>query len=250
MIGIIILPLIVIHFLFKIKTNCYWIEADWESGDVLGYWGAVLSFLGTVVLGYVSLLLNEKAVQQNDKIVNMQHNQEKAISIFNQEEQLVLYSKNEDPILFRRLDKEGIDVSFDYITDTYNTRDIMILEVYLKNLTNNAVTGLTIDEFDIVIDEKNIKPIRGLNEECSAFISEKGNQKLKIILTGLKTILSDEQWKDMKIEFDIHCVISSKNAFNEITSVRFSTGASVVAEKQKQGKLSYKIYNYDYEILK
>lgn len=249
MVGMIFLPIIIIHILFKINTHCYWIQADWLSGDVLGYFGSVLAFSGTVILGYVSLLLNDKAVKQNDKLINMQHNQEKAISIFNPEEQLVIYSKNDDPILPKRLSKEGIDANLDYIADTYNTKDIMILEVNLKNLTNNAVTGLVIDTFDIIIDEVAIHPIKGTGEECSAFISEKGTQKLKLILTGLKTILSDEQWNTMKIEFDINCVLSSKNAFNEKTSVRFTTGAIIVGEKEKQGKLSYKIYNFDYEIL-
>ena len=249
MVGIIILPLVVIHVLFKVKTHCYWIEADWTSGDALGYVGDVLAFLGTVILGYVSLVLNEKAVKQNDKLINMQHNQEKAISIYNQEEQMVLYAKNEDPILIKRLEKDGIDANLDYISDTYNTHDIMILEIYLKNLTNNAVTGLTINAFDIIINESIIQPICGLGEECSAFISEKGTQKLKIILTGLRTVLSDEQWKEMNMEFDIRCVISSKNAFNEVTIVRFNTGAFIVSEKEKQGRLAYKICNYDYEIL-
>lgn len=64
----IFLPIIAIHILFKIQTNCYWIQADWSSGDVLGYFGDVLAFLGTVSLGYVSLKLNEKAVKQNDKM--------------------------------------------------------------------------------------------------------------------------------------------------------------------------------------
>lgn len=118
-----------------------------------------------------------------------------------------------------------------------------------KNLTNNAITGLVIDTFDIIIDEAIIHPICGLGEECSAFISEKGIQKLKLILTGLKTILSDEQWNGMKMEFDIRCVLSSKNAFNEKTRVEFITSANVVNEKEKQGKLSYKIYNYDYKVL-
>lgn len=154
-------------------------------------------------------------------------------------------------ILPKRLGKDGIDANLDYIpdTDTYNTRDIMILEVYLKNLTNNAITGLVIDTFDIIIDEAIIHPICGLGEECPAFISEKGIQKLKLILTGLKTILSDEQWNGMKMEFDIRCVLSSKNAFNEKTRVEFITSANVVNEKEKQGKLSYKIYNYDYKVL-
>ena len=59
-------------------------------------------------------------------------------------------------ILPKRLGKDEIDANLDYIpdTDTYNTRDIMILEVYLKNLTNNAITGLVIDTFDIIIDDE------------------------------------------------------------------------------------------------
>lgn len=51
LIGMCILaPILVIHFLFKIYSNCYWIEAEWKAGDVLGYFGDVLSFAGTVVL--------------------------------------------------------------------------------------------------------------------------------------------------------------------------------------------------------
>lgn len=249
MVAVIFLPIIVIHILFKFKTGCYWIQADWASGDILGYFGDVLAFLGTVILGYVSLILNEKAVKQNDKLIDMQHNQEKAISIINQDESLVLYAKNEDPILIKRLEKDGIDVGLDYISDTYNTRDIMIMEVFLKNLTDNPVTGVTIDTFDIVIDDKIIRPICGLGEEASAFISEKSARKLKFIITGLKTVISDEQWKSMKFEFDINFVISSKNIYNEKTKVKFSTGATVITEKEKQGKLVYKIYNYDYEVL-
>ena len=32
LIGMCILaPILVIHFLFKIHSNCYWIEAEWEA---------------------------------------------------------------------------------------------------------------------------------------------------------------------------------------------------------------------------
>ena len=249
LVGAVIFPILIIHILFKIKTDCYWIQADWTSGDILGYFGDVLAFLGTVILGYVSLILNEKAVKQNDKLIVMQHNQEKAITIINQEESLVLYSKNEDPILIKRLNKEGIDVEIEYISDIYNTHDIMIMEVYLKNLTDNPVTGITIDSFEIVIDDTAIQPICGLGEELSAFISEKSTKKLKIILTGLKTVITDKQWEYMMQEFDINFVISSKNAYNETTRAKFSTGAIISGGNGKQGKLVYKIYNYDYEIV-
>ena len=51
---IIFMPIIIIHVLFKIKTGYYWIVAEWEAGDVLGYFGDVLSFVGTIILGYVA----------------------------------------------------------------------------------------------------------------------------------------------------------------------------------------------------
>lgn len=195
------------------------------------------------------MLLNDKAIKQNDKLIKMQHNTEKAIAVFKQSKPLVLFCKNDDPILLQRLDKDGIDINLDYITDTYNTRDIMIMKVYLSNITNNVITGMILETFDIIINDNKISPINGLKDDSSAFISEKGDKKLKIIITGLQTMLSDEQWNNMRMEFDIKCVISFANIFNEITQVKFTTGAYVSETNNKQGKIVYKIYNYDYKIL-
>ena len=75
LIGMCILaPILVIHFLFKIHSNCYWIEAEWEAGDVLGYFGDVLSFAGTVVLGYIAIAQTEKANQMNKELLEIEKN--------------------------------------------------------------------------------------------------------------------------------------------------------------------------------
>lgn len=71
---IILLPIIVIHFLFKITTDCYWIQADWQSGDVLGYFGDVLSFIGTILLGYVAIIQAEKANQLSNELLKIEKN--------------------------------------------------------------------------------------------------------------------------------------------------------------------------------
>ncbi len=55
---------IAIHVLFKFKSNCYWITAEWKIGDILGYGGAVLAAIGTSVLGLITLV-NEKRVEEN-----------------------------------------------------------------------------------------------------------------------------------------------------------------------------------------
>lgn len=247
MVCVFIIPLIIIHVLFKWKSRIYWIEAEWNAGDLLAYVGNILVLLGTLFLGYITLLLNDKAIKQNDKLIKMQHNTEKAIAVFKQSKPLVLFYKNDDPILPQRLDKDGIDINLDYITD--DTRDIMIMEVYLSNITNNVITGMILETFDLVINDKKFSPINGLKDHIFAFVSEKGDKKLKIIITGLQTMLSDEQWNNMRMEFDIKCVISFVNIFNEITQVKYTTGAFASETKNKQGKIVYKIYNYDYKIL-
>ena len=65
---IIILPIVIIHILFKWKSNCYWIEAEWNAGDALGYFGDVLSFVGTVVLGYIAVKQTERANKLNKEL--------------------------------------------------------------------------------------------------------------------------------------------------------------------------------------
>jgi hypothetical protein len=41
----------VTNILFKINATTDIFVAEWSAGDALGYYGAILSFLGTVVLG-------------------------------------------------------------------------------------------------------------------------------------------------------------------------------------------------------
>ena len=41
----------VTNILFKINATTDIFVAEWSAGDALGYYGATLSFLGTVVLG-------------------------------------------------------------------------------------------------------------------------------------------------------------------------------------------------------
>lgn len=71
---IILLPIIVLHLLFKIRTDCYWIQADWQSGDVLGYFGDVLSFIGTIILGYIAIIQAEKANQLSNELLKIEKN--------------------------------------------------------------------------------------------------------------------------------------------------------------------------------
>lgn len=56
-----------INILFKCNAINEIFEAEWSAGDALGYYGAVLSFIGTVVLGALALYQNHVIKADADK---------------------------------------------------------------------------------------------------------------------------------------------------------------------------------------
>lgn len=63
-----ILPLVVVHCLFKWNSGVFWIEAEWSAGDVLGYIAGFEALLGTVVLGVVTIYQTQKAEETNKRL--------------------------------------------------------------------------------------------------------------------------------------------------------------------------------------
>lgn len=70
-VSIIFAPIFMIHILFKFDFGINFFVPKWEAGDVLGYFGDVLSFLGTIVLGYVAIIQTEKANAISEKLMEM-----------------------------------------------------------------------------------------------------------------------------------------------------------------------------------
>lgn len=65
---------LVIHCLFKIQLpeKYSFFIAEWSAGELLQYYGGGLAFLGTVVLGALSLHQNEIIRQESDKRIELQ----------------------------------------------------------------------------------------------------------------------------------------------------------------------------------
>lgn len=61
-----VLPLIVVHFLFKWKSNVEWIQAEWDAGDVISYIAGFEAFIGTTFLSFLALWQNQQHKQEND----------------------------------------------------------------------------------------------------------------------------------------------------------------------------------------
>lgn len=67
----------IINLLFKFNSNISIFEAEWSAGDALGYYGAVLSFVGTVVLGALALYQNHIIKVEADKKAKLLEEQER-----------------------------------------------------------------------------------------------------------------------------------------------------------------------------
>ena len=70
MLALFIVPIIVVHFLFKWETGINWLQADWESGDILVYIGGFYAFLGTVIFSWLALWQNHIIEKKNDEYNN------------------------------------------------------------------------------------------------------------------------------------------------------------------------------------
>lgn len=69
-IGLFIIPIIVVHLLFKWKSNIEFIQAEWEAGDILAYIGGFYAFLGTVIFSMLTLWQNDVIDKKNDDYNN------------------------------------------------------------------------------------------------------------------------------------------------------------------------------------
>ena len=57
--------LIIVQVCFRIPAPCYYLDAAWEAGDLL-------TFVGTIVLGYIAIYQNRKANDINQRLLQIE----------------------------------------------------------------------------------------------------------------------------------------------------------------------------------
>ncbi|MEE0596763.1 MAG: hypothetical protein UDD43_08615 [Agathobacter sp.] len=168
---IVLLPIIIIHFLFKIKSGCYWIIAEWGAGDALGYFGDVLSFIGTIILGYVAICQTQKANNISEKLMEME---------------LVKMKPCFDFINSQKLFISLIDDA-DKLKQIYKSEEAVFLDVLI---TTTPRTGMCTFVCSIVLDVFNsghsdIRCVYAEIIDFYLFVGDKRNKEKRIaMITG------------------------------------------------------------------
>ena len=66
---IFILAPLLINILFKYDFNIWWLESEWSAGDALNFYAGILSFIGTVTLGIVSIWQTKKSNSISEQLL-------------------------------------------------------------------------------------------------------------------------------------------------------------------------------------
>lgn len=67
-----LLPLVIVHILFKWNSGIDFLSAEWSAGELLGYIGTLLSFWGTIILGWLALQASDKANELSKKVIELE----------------------------------------------------------------------------------------------------------------------------------------------------------------------------------
>lgn len=70
--GFFMLPLIIVHLLYKWRTPFFLFQSSWDSGDLITYISGFEAFIGTLFLGFIAVWQNEKAIKINDRILKIE----------------------------------------------------------------------------------------------------------------------------------------------------------------------------------
>lgn len=147
--SMIFLPILIIHVLFKIRTGIYWIEAEWEAGEVLGYFGDVLSFVGTIILGAIAIFQTEKANNLNEELLDIERNRIKPCidvenshlyNIFLSEDIYKQFSK------FERTERMTIEILYTQNPRTGYTTDSALIELEVHNSGGSDISQIYIND--------------------------------------------------------------------------------------------------------
>ena len=140
-ITFILIPLL-IWILYFIGDNCrILINTSLSVGEALGVYGASLAAIGTIALGVVSIIQNNRATQLNLKLIEEQHRAQLPVfSVLNTTDLRYKIEDQKWDIGFLH----GADIGFELQNSAIGGHEIGYITFGLKNISNFQIYGLKI----------------------------------------------------------------------------------------------------------
>lgn len=152
---VIALP-VLINLLFKLPAPSSICIAEWTAGDALGYYGAVLSFLGTVALSALALWQNYKINELNNKHTTLLEEMER--------------EKNAPCFVIRNCIATG---------------QISKLVIFVGNISNNVAQDVTFSDFSL-LNESGIPLWKDKIEEHIHYLAPNAEHRIVVEIPALQ----------------------------------------------------------------
>lgn len=148
--GIIFFPVLLIHISYSIEMPCEFLMAKWSAGELLQFYGSLLSFVGTVLLGGLALWQNQQLAIKNQQFNELINNQQKQMNM----------------------------PRFDVTSSMGSNGAFTNWHIYLKNVSENVANGLVVSSFTVHDKEEQLIYSR---EKCKISTNSlQGGEKTKI----------------------------------------------------------------------
>lgn len=136
---------LVINCLFKLRANNDFFIAEWTAGDMLSYYGAVLTFVSTTILSVLALWQNHVIKEENDKHTALLERMER--------EKNNAHLMIQDAVSFKNAGNLSLQLK--------NVSDNMALNIILSDLAIELENGVDIWRGDQEYTIDYLKPMMG-----------------------------------------------------------------------------------------
>lgn len=126
------IPPVVVHWMFKTPAKNPFFEYTWGPGDLITYIAGFEAFIGTLILGIVTVNLNKKSVELNRELILI----EKIRSLYDRKPKLKIEAEEMTPITIGELfDKDIPYYSYSDLRKTHsNASSRLSQQVYLQKI--------------------------------------------------------------------------------------------------------------------
>ena len=223
---IVIAPIFIVHFLFKIKTNNYWVVAEWNAGDILGYFGSILTFIGTVSLGCIAICQTQEANKLSNKIIELEWWKVKPSIDIIQNQKFILYSKRKQISKCMSAYNLNECMVFKPFCSTETTQILGIAKFIIKNTGNCDIRDIIIESYSNWLEDD--KSISYIDDRFHYFLGNtyiKKGEKRKIFIE-IRVPKSSYKYAKKKLhsafaafQWKILLITPDEIAFEELLSV-------------------------------
>lgn len=230
--GLFLLPILMVHTLFKISAPCKWLVPNWTAGDVLLYCGAVLGASATILAIILTIIFTQKNQKDERRLSIKPHLQTEHQPIFNTDKAISQVSNKAVFVIFPHNESESIGSTYEppYILrkpeETAKEREIISVldfsrRYYIIQYTLSNVGAGSALNMSFTIDDKVVIPPFSLRVNDA-----------KVFVIILKAELLKETTRSLRFKYEYQDVASIAQYEQHETIVLFKEGNGSLNSRQ------------------